>query len=207
MRSLPRVPVLARAACAAASAILLASCDSGTVRDVASTTTVAATGTTTPGAADELGAGAESWTKVAPPTIEGSTDAVTTTGAAPENGTYWGIIGGKPLGATATFTLQRIYFGAACEEYAARTKGVQCMSSYTVQEKPSAVVSLTADALVSVASPDHPGESWSVSVADLLGLAYGSATSPVDGYWWAPFPFVVTVENGVATRAEQFWIP
>ena len=147
------------------------------------------------------------WTRVDPPRVVGSTDAVVTGASGLGDGTYWAVLDARPTGSTATFTVMRAHFGAACEAYVATVRGVQCMSGYTVQREPRATVALAPDAAVSVAALDDPSASYAVGPGDLLGLAGGKATSLAAGYAWAPFPFIVEVRAGRAVVARQFWIP
>jgi len=192
----------------AAAVIALVGCSDTTGTNDTGSTVVPGVDTTMP-VATTAGAptpDTPAWTRVEPPRVEGSTDAVVTGAGGLVDGTYWAVLDARSTGAT-TFSVMRAHFGAACEAYVATVRGVQCMSGYTVQREPGATVPLAPDAAVSVAALDDPLLSFAVTPADLLGLAAGKATSPAAGYAWAPFPFIVEVKAGRAVTARQFWIP
>lgn len=147
------------------------------------------------------------WSRTDPPRIEGSTDEVVTGVPRLADGTYWGVLAASVNSTTTSFTVMRVHFGDACAAYAARTRGVQCMSGYTVQRTPSTEVTLPDDATVSVAALDDPEASYTITPSILVQLHAGEKVSSPAGYTWAPFPFVLTMKDGRVMAARQFWIP
>lgn len=184
---------------ASAALALLASCGGSSPAEQTSTT-AAATTTTTVSVA--------SWKVVAPPVVEGSTDAVVETNGTLKDGIYWASIDSVSGTGDIVFVVTQVRFGQVCEDWAATMGGtVECMNDYGVQEDPTALVSLADDADVTVASPSDYQTSYAIDVATLKGLLSGTAIVPVSGYEWTPFPFVLIVSGGVATSAHQFWVP
>ena len=139
----------------AAAVIALVGCSDTTGTNDTGSTVVPGVDTTMP-VATTAGAptpDTPAWTRVGPPRVEGSTDAVVTGAGGLVDGTYWAVLDARSTGAT-TFSVMRAHFGAACEVYVATVRGVQCMSGYTVQREPGATVPLAPDAAVSVAALD-----------------------------------------------------
>lgn len=144
------------------------------------------------------------WSPAEPPVLETATDTVSGPDDAVADGRYWGTI----VTDTFTFDLDVARFGATCEEWAA-ARGMQegCPNDYAVEDVDGPQVALADDARVSVAAPSGPGTSWWIDGATLTRIAGGDTVGVPAGYSWTPFPFVVTVENGSVTTAEQLWVP
>jgi len=136
--------------------------------------------------------------------VETATDTVGEPDDAVADGRYWGTI----VKDTFTFDLDIARFGATCEEWAA-ARGMQesCPNDYAVEDVDGPQVALADDARVSVAAPSGPGTSWWIDGATFTRIAGGDTVGVPAGYSWTPFPFVVTVENGSVTTAEQLWVP
>lgn len=163
------------------------------------TTTVAVTTTTI---------AVDTWTKVAPPTVTGSTDAVTVNDGGLADGSYWATIGQVSGSGEVVFTVSRAYFGAACEEWASeRHMEEGCMNDYAVDDTDTAIVALAPDATGSVQMPAGPGMGYTVDAHILEALVSGSMTSPIAGYEWVPYPFLVNVQDGYVRDAQQIWVP
>lgn len=144
------------------------------------------------------------WSPAEPPAVDTATDTVGGPDDAVADGRYWGTIAAGSF----TFDLDVARFGATCEEWAA-ARGLQegCPNDYAVEDVDGPQVALADDARVSVAAPSGPGTSWWIDGATLTRIAGGDTVGVPAGYSWTPFPFVVTVDNGSVTTAEQLWVP
>lgn len=144
------------------------------------------------------------WSPAQPPVVESATDSVEPGTRSLADGRYWGTLtqGGN------AFDLGIARFGTTCEEWAA-TRGMEngCANDYAVEEIDTTSVALSDNARVSVADPSGPGTSWWIDVATLRAAVAGDITDAPEGWSWTPFPFVVTVESGSVTMAEQHWVP
>jgi hypothetical protein len=110
--------------------------------------------------------------------------------------------------ADIVFRVTRVRFGEACLAWAAEMlREDACLNDYGVEEYPEAFVSISPLARVSVAKPEGPGENLLVDATTLRHLVLGDMPALPDGYFWVPFPFVVTVEDGAVTAAHQLWVP
>lgn len=182
-----------------ASVLLLAACG-GASGDGADTTLATVPDTTAAPVAD--------WEEIAPPIVEGETDPVVVEGGVLNDGYYWASVSSVSGSGELVFEVTQVRFGLACEEWAATMGGsVECMNDYGVQADPSALVSLAEDAEVTVAASSGPGTNYTIDAATLVGLVNGTVVSPVQGYQWTSFPFVIVVEGSVVTSAQQFWVP
>ncbi|MFM8626048.1 MAG: hypothetical protein ACKOCC_03765 [Actinomycetota bacterium] len=144
------------------------------------------------------------WSPAKPPVVESATDPVEPGTRSLPDGRYWGTL--TPSG--NAFDLGIARFGATCEEWAA-TRGMEngCANDYAVEEIDTPPVAFSDDARVSVAALSGPGTNWWIDVATLQAAVAGDITDVPEGWSWTPFPFVVTVENGSVTMAEQHWVP
>jgi hypothetical protein len=70
-------------------------------------------------------------------------------------------------------------------------------------------IDLAPTVAISVAQPDDPAKSYTVSGAELVRLMSGGApaTGAPPTYRYVPFPLLVTVQGGAPTRVEQLWSP
>lgn len=147
-----------------------------------------------------------SWQPVAPPSAA-TTDEVRIENTRLDDGTYWAEIAAVSGTRTVVFRVMRARFGEDCRRWADENGYTDaCMNDYEVEEWPDAHVSLDEDAKVSVALPDGPEGNYRIDTDTLKELAFGADMGPV-GYQWTPFPFIVTVENGTVTNADQLWVP
>ena len=94
---------------------------------------------------------------------------------------------------------------------AATADGVGLDSDFYVRSMSSAerVIGLGPPVAISVAQPDDPDTSYTVSGAELVRLVQGGAPAAdaPPNYHYVGFPFLVTVEAGTPTRVEQLWSP
>ena len=112
-------------------------------------------------------------------------------------------------GGTVVFDLFNLARGDACVE-AAGTNVLDCDSDGGILLPGSATVAL--DPSVSTATviftPEGMAEAVQVDAAELVRLLGGAA--PADdapsGFSFVPFPFTVTVRNGVAVAADQHFV-
>lgn len=168
------------------------------------TTTTASGATTTTTSLSPM----PSWREIDPPTVDGSTDAIVVSNGVLADGRYWGTISRISGTDEAVFTVARAYFGAECEAWAAdrgMTEG--CPNDYAVDDADTALVALAPGATVSVVFQEGPGTSYAIDADTVRRLVLGTATSPIAMYEWVPFPFLVTVKDGVVVAAHQVWVP
>ena len=146
------------------------------------------------------------WTPVSAPVVESSTDPVEASlGTTLANGRYWGTLNdAAPLG----FDVAIARFGETCDEWASAQGMTQgCPNDYLVQDAGGITVALADHARVTVAAPSGPGTSWEIDPTMLQALIRGETEDTPVGYAWTPFPFVITVDDGVVAVAEQHWLP
>ena len=153
-----------------------------------------------------------SWNRVDPPMVKTETDDVVLDGATLSDGTYWATIALVSGTNDIVFRVLKARFGDTCTKWA-NDNGMAdgCTNDYNVDSYPDAYVGLDKLADVSVAKADGPGTSYSIN-ADTLrqlikGTTMGDDTKFPDGYTWVPFPFLVTVIDGLVTTAAQYWVP
>lgn len=148
-----------------------------------------------------------SWAIVDPPTVANETDDIVSANATVADGTYWAEIAPVSGSGDIAFRIVKARFGATCEAWA-RENGLEfCANDYAVETYPVAYVALDDDAEVTVAKPDGPGTSYSISVDTLHRVLRGDTGGAPDGYAWAAFPFLVDVVDGYAVAARQYWVP
>lgn len=147
------------------------------------------------------------WAETPPPVVT-VTDEVLTENNHLRNGVYWAEIAPVSGSERIVFRVGRARFGEACLQWAA-SMGFEdaCMNDYEVENYPEAYVELTDNAVVTVAIPDGPEGNLLIDPATLHRLVFGAVTEMPGDYEWVPFPFVLTVENGYVTVAEQLWVP
>ena len=165
-------------------------------------------------AAVALGAGCSrsnppaSWSEVDPPVVKTETADIVVNDATLADGTYWATIALVSGNDDVVFRVLKARFGNTCMKWAednGMTEG--CMNDYHVESYPDAYVGLDKLADVTVAKLDGPGTSYSINADTLKKLMQGDKTNAPDDYTWVPFPFVVTVINGLVTTAAQYWVP
>jgi len=149
-----------------------------------------------------------SWNVVDPPVVKTETDDVVVDGATLADGTYWATIALVSGNDDVVFRVLKARFGDTCTQWA-EDNGMAdgCMNDYDVESYPDAYVGLNKLADVTVAKLDGPGTSYSINADTLNKLMQGDKTNAPDDYTWVPFPFVVTVINGLVTTAAQYWVP
>lgn len=149
-----------------------------------------------------------SWNVVGPPVVTTETDDIVVNDATLADGTYWATIALVSGNDDVVFRVLKARFGDTCMKWAednGMTEG--CMNDYDVESHPDAYVGLDKLADVTVAKADGPGISYSINAGTLKKLMLGTKTNAPNGYTWVPFPFVVTVINGLVTTAAQYWVP
>jgi hypothetical protein len=127
------------------------------------------------------------------------------------DGTYYGVVKSSSADPSPnlTLTIYEMLSGPAAIA-AAAADGVGLDSDFYVRPTSSADrrIELGQTVAISVAQPDDPAKSFSVSGAELVRLQQGGppAGAPPT-YRYVPFPFLVTVVGGAPTRVEQLWSP
>jgi hypothetical protein len=148
-----------------------------------------------------------SWEITASPQVT-VTDEVRVVGNDLADGTYWASVSSVSGSGDLVFNVTRVRFGEVCLAWAAEMlRDDACLNDYGVEEYPEAFVSVSPLARVSVATPDGPGRNLRVDTATLRLLLVGDAPPLPDGYFWVPFPFIVTVEDATVVEAHQLWVP
>lgn len=148
-----------------------------------------------------------SWEITASPQVT-VTDEVRVVGADLADGTYWAGVSSVSGSDDIVFNVTRVRFGEACLAWAAEMlRDDACLNDYGVEEYPEAFVSISPLARVSVATPDGPGRNLRIDTTTLRRLISGDTFPLPDGYFWVPFPFVVTVEDATVVEAHQLWVP
>jgi hypothetical protein len=147
------------------------------------------------------------WEERAAPVL-GSTDEVRTENNHLLDGVYWAEIAPVSGSERIVFRVLRVHYGEECHRWALEM-GFEdaCMNDYEVETYPEAYVELGDGAVITVARPDGPEGNLLIDRATLQRLVFSGSVNGPQGYEWVPFPFLLTVENGYATSAEQIWVP
>jgi hypothetical protein len=128
------------------------------------------------------------------------------------DGLYYGVATAPGLDPNPHLTLSiyEMLSGPAAVTVAA-ADGVGLDSDFYVRSMSTSArrIELAPTVAISVAQPDDPAKSYTVSGAELIRLMTGGA--PAAGapptYRYVPFPLLVTVQGGAPTRVEQLWSP
>ena len=151
-------------------------------------------------------AGSQAWRIVPPPVVPDQTADIPFDNVLPD-GLYWGEGILTQGSGELVFVLSKARFGAFCQAWAAaQGLGEECLNDYYVEPAAPAVATIADDTPVTVADLTDPAVSYAVDARTVRLLLAGG---PADrsGFEWTPFPFLVTLESGVVTRAEQLWVP
>jgi hypothetical protein len=175
------------------------------------TTTAPATTTAPPPSAAAPTASTGEYAVTAPPALPEHSAVPPPADSFPD-GIYYGVVKASAVDPSpnVTLTIYEMFSGPAAIA-AATADGVGLDSDFYVRSTSSAdrPIDLGPTVAISVAQPDDPAKSFSVSGAELVRLQRGappSAGAP-PSYRYVPFPFLVTVTGGTPTRVEQLWSP
>lgn len=124
------------------------------------------------------------------------------------DGRYWAtaheVLGSDDI----AFRVTKARFGATCGAWA-RINGMQegCPNDYAVDETGAQMLHADDVDWVSVASSEGPGTSYRIRYSTLEKFVRNEQVDHPPGYEWAGFPFVLTVEDGIVTGIDQYWVP
>jgi hypothetical protein len=176
--------------------------------------TTAATSTSTTAAPTTTATAPAASTDYAPtpPPALPEHSAAPPTGDSFPDGLYYGVAKEPGLEPTPhlTVSIYEMLSGPAAIA-AATADGVGLDSDFYIRSGTTADrrIDLTPTVAISVAQPDDPTKSYTVSAAELVRLMTGGA--PAAGapptYRYVPFPLLVTVQAGTPVRVEQLWSP
>ena len=166
--------------------------------------------TTFPPTTPAPGTAAGEYQPTAAPTFPAS--AALPTGDGLPDGPYYAVVDGVAADAAPRLRLTIYELLTGPEAIAAaQADGVGLDSDLYVRPQPAVAreIVLGPEIALSVARPDRPGVSYTVSAAELVRLVSTGApsTGAPDGYRYLPFPYLITVAGGAPTRLEQLWSP
>lgn len=145
------------------------------------------------------------------PAIPSQTAPVDPAVQPPADGDYWAtLIGGATpdQGGVLTFLLVQAFFGEDCLAQFPDDPDA-CANDIGVLDDPSQQFDTPAAALrtASVVTPERVN--YAVTGDELVRLALGEPPNTPEGveFTYTPFPFLVTVREGQAVRAQQIWQP
>lgn len=121
------------------------------------------------------------------------------------DGLYWAELLAPTSPTVLTFDLTQAFFAAACEE----EFGVaNCAQGFAVVAENQRSVDAIAAELVAASVVGRDRQNYAITGDELLLLAAGTtASEPApDSYSYQPYPFLVTVVDGVPTEAAQIWL-
>jgi len=119
------------------------------------------------------------------------------------NGQYWADLVSLHNG-SLVFEVSQALFGPACE---AVLDAARCLDGYAPVPDPHGPVTVPPGTLtiVSVAAADRQNFAvTSTELVQLLGGGAPSAPAP-GGFRYSPYPYLLTVQHGVAVEAHQVW--
>ena len=121
-----------------------------------------------------------------------------------EDGQYWAVEA-KYRGGIIDFTVVQALFGATCET---ELSPADCPGGVGIVPGPSAVLGAEPDTMSSVTVVGSNRQNYAVDGAELQHLVAGSLPSSEapDEYAYVPYPFLVTVRNGIVTAVNQIWV-
>ncbi|MFT3855567.1 MAG: hypothetical protein QM733_22985 [Ilumatobacteraceae bacterium] len=126
-----------------------------------------------------------------------------------DDGQYWGTAAGTGTGAGmkfVTFRLVQVFFGDACT---VQFGDDGCDNDYGTLESPAGTMPMFFGAgRITVADPSTQ-DSYEIggdTLAALLADPAAQVGAPA-GYVYAPFAYLLQVQGGQITSAEQVWTP
>jgi hypothetical protein len=127
------------------------------------------------------------------------------------DGVYWGIVDGYGEGSDPfiDLVLSQVFFGDAC----VAALGIDhCDGDIGTLDEPSGTLPAWTSDLQWVSVVDSGTEfvnprAWGVSGDELLALVRGDTVQGApEGYFYTPFPYIATVQDGQIVALEQIWI-
>ena len=137
------------------------------------------------------------------------TDEVVMTAGVVRDGRYWAVASPETSPEGVMFDVSRVRFGEVCEQWAVEQgRGdIGCLNDYAVDDTVTASVASSDVMTVTVVSVANQAARFTITRSELIRLLTGSATAAPRDFEFAPFPFVVTVKDGVVMTADQVWVP
>jgi hypothetical protein len=182
-----------------------------TVITDAPTTVAATTPPTAPPTAPPATAppGPGFYEQVAPPVAPtGHTDPFAPSGVLGDGYYFVQYNGGETQ--TPDITVVQAFFGAECVTEA-EADGDECLNDIYVRVDPSRDIDtlpFAGNVYLTVADSSQPGISYFITPDELRTIRAGSPSEGApDGYSFAGFPWLMTVEGGEITKFEQLWVP
>jgi predicted small lipoprotein YifL len=129
----------------------------------------------------------------------------------PADGDYWATLEGAAApdqGALLTFRLMQAFFGDDCLEQFPDDPDA-CANEIGVLAEPFALFDTPAASITTASVVAADQVNYAVTGDELVRLALGEPPAMPEGveFAYTPFPFLVTVRDGVAIRAQQIWQP
>ncbi len=120
------------------------------------------------------------------------------------DGQYWAPTATAATGGAITFTLTQAFFGPTCE---AELGASGCPDGLGTVDQPQATITVQIADLQSVSVAGTNRQNYAVTGEELVGLLVGgtpAGEAPPD-FAYSPYPFVLTVREGVVEVARQIW--
>jgi predicted small lipoprotein YifL len=129
----------------------------------------------------------------------------------PADGDYWATLQGAGTpdqGSFLTFELVQAFFGEDCLGQFPDEPD-RCVNDIGVLDEPSVQFDTPAASITTASVVAVDQVNYAVTGDELVRLALGEAPATPEGvdFTYTPFPFLVTVRDGVAIRAQQIWQP
>ena len=121
-----------------------------------------------------------------------------------DDGQYWAI-DAEYDGGIIRFTVVQALFGATCET---ELTPAQCQGGVGVLPGEPTVLNAEPDTMSSVTVVGSNRQNYAVTGPELQHLVAGSDPASVapDTYTYVPYPFLVTVRDGIVTTVHQIWV-
>jgi|CXWK01.1.fsa_nt_gi hypothetical protein len=123
------------------------------------------------------------------------------------DGEYWaeavGAGSGRPF---ILFDLSQALFGQICFDTLGED---ECSNDYGVVASPHGTFEAALDSLVSVTVVGADRQNYAVTPTELASLVWGGpphVAAPSD-FAYTPYPFLLSVRDGVVVEAHQIWVP
>jgi predicted small lipoprotein YifL len=153
----------------------------------------------------------ELYDTAAVPAIPSRTTPVDPDITPPADGDYWATLNGAGTpdqGAFLTFRLVQAFFGEDCLAQFPDDPDA-CANDIGVLADPSVLFDTPAASIATASVVAVDQVNYAVTGDELVRLVLGEPPATPEGveFTYTPFPFLVTVRDGVAIRAQQIWQP
>ena len=122
------------------------------------------------------------------------------------DGQYWATLSGGSTDQTLTFLLTQAFFADACVE---ELGADQCPNDYGTLDEPNALVTVPMTDVDSATVVADNRQNFAVTPQEMFILAGGQPPSEgaPEGFKYVPFPYLLTVRDGMVAEAHQIWLP